>query len=226
MEEESAVRQAALDVLEGVEPGGLQGRIHEELGSTSTVPGIFTLLCARATTDTPGGSAGMSLTNHVPQRVAGVQLIYDGLRLTRKLTREESWGTSDDADLDILVADVLVAQGFYLLARTEAATEAVETVRAFGRDQTVRRTTDDPTLDRNLEADVLELAAVAGSAAKGGNTTTQFREYATELAGTVETPTDGFHSPEAFFPANVRDRLRALATEPTGGEGVTPSVDD
>lgn len=226
MQEESAVRQAALDVLKGVEPGGLKGRIHDELGSTSTVPGIFALLCARATTDTPGSSAEVTLPNHVPQRAAGVQLIYDGLRLTRTLAREEAWASGEGPNLDILVADVLVAQGFYLLARTEAAADAVETVRAFGRDQTVRRTADDPALDRNLEADVLELAAVAGSTADSGGTTAQFREYAAELAATVETPTDGFHSPDAFFPTNVRDRLRTLATESPGSEGVTPSVDD
>jgi len=226
MEEESAVRQAALDVVEGVEPGGLQGRIHDELESASTVPGVFTLLCARAIVDTPGSSVGVSLPNHIPRRAAGVQLIYEGLRLTRTLAREDAWAADDDANLDILVADVLVAQGFYLLARTEAATEAVETVRSFGRDQTVRRTTDDPTLDRNLEADVLELAAVAGSTAEGSNTTTQFREYATDLANAVEIPTDGFETPDTFFPPNVRDRLGTLAAEPPGGEGVTPSVDD
>jgi hypothetical protein len=230
MEEAAAIRRAALDAVGDVEPVGLRERIGSLLESSSMVPGVLTLLTVETVADTTSTSLARDSgsLDQVAQRGAGVQLIYDGLRLTRQLAQTEPWTDvdSDDADLDVLVADVLVARGFFLLARTDASETAVETVRAFGRDQTVRRTADDPALDRNLEADVLELAAVAGSTADSGGTTAQFREYAAELAATVETPTDGFHSPDAFFPTNVRDRLRTLATESPGSEGVTPSVDD
>ncbi|MFB6312205.1 MAG: hypothetical protein ABEH64_13610, partial [Salinirussus sp.] len=76
-------------------------------------------------------------------------------------------GDGDTADLEILAADVMVARGFYLLARTDAAGDAVGVVRSFGRDQTARRETGDPAIDRNLEADVLELAVVAGATVAG-----------------------------------------------------------
>jgi len=93
----------------------------------------------------------------VVDRAAGVQLIYEGLRLTRSVAHEEPWVTaatqeSDiDADMDVLTADVLVARGFALLACTDAAAAAVEVVRAFGRDQTLRERegTDPPRRPRS-----------------------------------------------------------------------------
>lgn len=233
MDEAAATRRAALDAVSDVEPAGLRDRIDRQLDSESMVPGVVTILTARART----GGGGVPLTNTdgtlsapLARRAAGVQLIYDGLRLTRTLAQEEPWTdpSQDDThslepDMAILVADVLVARGFYLLACTEAADRAVETVRTFGRDQTVRRQTDEPALDRNLEADVLELAIVGGATVEG-SVSPGLRELAAELAETVGS--SGFGPAESFLPENVEERLSAALTESPSSGGVTTSVDD
>ncbi|ELZ26853.1 hypothetical protein C475_07961 [Halosimplex carlsbadense 2-9-1] len=229
MEEAAAVRGAALEAVGDVEPDRLRERIRERLEDGSMAPGVLTVLSARAVA---GGAtdARSTDTDAVADRGAGVQLIYEGLRLTRSLSRDPPWeredeltdgipeseasgGSSgsdqrertdggdvavtdavasgptaradaDDADMDILVADVMVARGFYLLARTEAAGEAVAVVRSFGGDQTRRRTTGDDRLDANLEGDVFELAAVAGTTAAGGSVTESLRSHVGALGRT------------------------------------------
>ncbi|QPV61904.1 hypothetical protein I7X12_14235 [Halosimplex litoreum] len=208
MEEVAAVRGAALDAVGDVEPDRLRQRIRERLEDGSMAPGVLTVLSARAVV--AGAADGPSVdTGAVADRGAGVQLIYEGLRLTRSLSRAPPWeredeltdggdvavtdavtpgptvgADADDADMDILVADVMVARGFYLLARTEAAGEAVAVVRSFGGDQTRRRTTGDERLDANLEADVFELAAVAGTTAAGGSVTESLRSHVEALGRT------------------------------------------
>lgn len=224
MEEVAAVRRAALDATADVEPEPLRERIAAHIDEGSMVPGVLTILAARAVADgVPGSIADSdgSLVESVANRAAGVQLIYEGLRLTRQLSQDVPWtsGEKDTGDLAILVADVLVSRGFYLLARSEAADAAVATVRAFGRDQSLRQETDDSSLDRNLEADVLELAVVAGTTLDG-SVSPRLREYATGLAN--GSP---FSDAEAFFPETVAEDLAASDVEPTGGEGVTTSAD-
>ncbi|WP_246391742.1 DUF7114 family protein [Halosimplex pelagicum] len=241
MEEAAAVRGAALEAVGDVEPDRLRERIRERLEDGSMAPGVLTVLSARAVS--AGSADGPSVdidapsvdTDAIADRGAGVQLIYEGLRLTRSLSRDPPWerdgaiagdregertdggpqgGSSpesdraertdggdvavtdgvaagptatadaDGGDMDILVADVMVARGFYLLARTEAAGEAVAVVRAFGGDQTRRRTTGDDRLDANLEADVFELAAVAGTTAAGGSVTESLRSHVGTLGRT------------------------------------------
>jgi hypothetical protein len=146
---------------------------------------------ATGTTDTTAGPVG------VEERAAGVQLIYEGLRLTRALADEPPWERDPphtESNVDILAADVMVARGFSLLARTEAADKAVETVQSFGEDET-----DDqqgrPAPPHALEADVFELAVVAGTTAFGVGPADALLEYADELA----TSLDGDHpeSPES-----------------------------
>lgn len=209
-------------------------------------PGALTLCSAAAVAD--GASAGAEeRIDGIDDRAAGVQLIYEGLRLTRSLAHAEPWadhGHLDDwstadvaaarpddggkggaaaaADLDVLVADILVARGFYILARTEAAEAAVAVVRSFGQDQTVRRETDDPTLDGNLEADVFELAVVAGTTAAGGSAPVGLREFVTDLA-TVE---GDLPRAETVLTAEVRDRLAGLVgTDPSPAGGARTSAD-
>lgn len=240
MEEAAAIRRAALDAVGDVEPAGLRERIGSYLDDGSVVPGVLTLLTVGSVTESPVPSLGSvdsdlaedshkgdELATPVAERAAGVQLIYEGLRLTRELAHANPWegGNSDEADLDVLVADVLVARGFFLLARTEASEAAVETVRAFGRDQTVRRETDNPALDRNLEADVLELAVVAGTAAGGQTAPPQLREFAATAARET-TDERGFAPSDSFFSEALLRRLWTVVPDPTSGEGVTPSVDD
>lgn len=248
MEEAAAVRRAALAAVEDVEPDRLRARIEDRLDAASVTPGVLTLAGARAVRE--------ESREGLDERAAGVQLIYEGLGLTRSLAGDGPWDASDAAeadedagsgdsepqtqrdtveqsstspasetqrdaaDLDILIADILVSRGFYLLARTEAAGAAVAVVRAFGSDQTVRRQTGDETLDANLEEDVLELAVVAGTTAAGGRAPARLREYATDLAA------EGLPSVERVAERDVVDSLGTLAgTEPPTSDGVRTSAD-
>lgn len=218
MEDAVRARDAAREALADIEPTQLHETLDERLVEASMSPGVLTLTSARAL------EPGVDLDG-IAERAAGVQLIYEGLRLTRTLAHEEPWvGEADsdiDADLDILAADVLVSRGFYLLARTEAADRAVETVRAFGRDQTRRETATDPAtdIDRNLEADVFELAVVAGTTAVGTDAPTALLEYVADLA----REHDGDLPPAAVaLPETTAERIASLS----GDDRVTSSATD
>ncbi|ESS05700.1 MAG: hypothetical protein A07HB70_02179 [uncultured archaeon A07HB70] len=163
MDDAVRAREAARSALDDVGPADLRAAIDEWLADASMTPAALTLVCAR------GVDGGLDATAPgVVERAVGVQLVYEGLRLTRHLVADEPWaaGVDDDiaADLDILAADVLVSRGFYLLATTEAADRAVAVIRAFGRDQTTRA----EGFETELEGDVCALAAWAGTTAAAG----------------------------------------------------------
>lgn len=225
MDEAARCRGAARDAVADIEPAHLRRIIDGRLADGSMAPGTFALLCSRAVDD------AVALDN-VAERAAGVQLIYEGLRLTRGLAHDEPWrnpaadpnGADLDADVEILAADVLVSRGFYLLARTPAADCAVETIRAFGRDQTDRQTGagDPDALDDNLEADVLDLAAVTGATAAGGDPDA-LRAAATELGTTVSAP---FDPAEAVLPDVASLRSRLARSVELADESATTSATD
>ena len=199
MEQADSCRRVAIEAVTDVEPPALYELIESTLESASMLPGALTLKSAGAvapseTTLRNGDEPDDGIVTHA----AGVQLIYEGLRLTRSLAHEEPWDDADgdtdvDGDMEILAADILVARGFYLLARTDAADKAVRTVQAFGREQTHRldeRDGDDPaatTRDATLERDVLELAVLAGAAAVDENPSPSLLERAEEIAAAAGT---------------------------------------
>jgi hypothetical protein len=210
-------RRAARDALADVGPERLGEVLQSRLDDASMTPSVLTLVSARALDPSAD-------PDQVAERGAGVQLIYEGLRLTRTLAQDPPWAegegpAADRADLDILAADVLVSRGFYVLARTETAERAVEVVRAFGRDQTRRREAgaDRETLDRNLEADVFALAVAAGTTAVGVDPGDELLTYAATLA----EGTDGALPPPAALPDSTADRILALA----GGDAAPPAAD-
>jgi predicted outer membrane protein len=218
MDDAAWAREHAKAAVQDVSPDGLQERITSVLDTASMLPAVLTLACARATDPSVDADA-------VTQRAAGVQLIYDGLRVTRTLAHTEPWAGEEAeiaADLDVLVADVLVSRGFYLLARTEAAERAVETVRAFGRDQTARRHVDDPAeMDRNLERSVFDLAAAAGGTITGPASDTLCAQ-ATALA-------DDIDHEQLPAPARVLDeefRADLADSTGTGGDSVSSAAGD
>jgi len=193
MDDAARIRRAATDAVSDIEPRRLREEIDDALADASMAPGALVLLSARAVDDSVAAEP-------VAERGAGVQLIYEGLRLTRQLAHDEPWAELDPADhtepnLAVLAADVLVSRGFYLLARTEAAGAAVDVVRAFGRDQTLRRDAENArALDRSLETSVLELAVIAGTTAVDGVSADaaparpRLMQVATELGRTTELP--------------------------------------
>ncbi|WP_123624598.1 hypothetical protein [Halorubrum sp. CSM-61] len=214
MDDAARARDAASEALADVEPDQLREALEDRIANAAVTPGVLALVTARAVDPEIDPDA-------VVDRAAGVQLIYEGLRLTRSVAHEAPWATAAtretdiDADMDVLTADVLVSRGFSLLACTDAAAAAVEVVRAFGRDQTLRdREGTDPAaataLDRNLEIDALELAVVAGTTAVGGDPPEELLTYARDLAADYdgEFPPAGRALPDATADriADISDR--------------------
>jgi len=200
MDEAGRTRRAARDTIDDVEPDALRDTIDDLLRTRSMSPGALVFRVAETADD------GIELTT-VSQRAAGVQLIYDGLRLTRELAHDEPWLQPDrrtDADLSILAADVMVSRGFHLLAGTDAAGKAVETVRAFGRDQTRQREDDEPRHAVGLETDILELAIVAGTTVTGGDPAAELLETAATVGRSFGVPLPPAEQLLAEFDATSR----------------------
>ncbi|NUB90600.1 hypothetical protein HT576_06115 [Haloterrigena sp. SYSU A121-1] len=229
MDRADSCRRAAYEAVADVEPPALHDRIETTLTEASMVPGVLTLESAATTADGRAvadsersgetdrgrtqrrGRDGDRDSDALATQAAGVQLIYEGLRLTRSLAHDEPWAAEgngdDESDLAILAADILVARGFYLLARTDAAGKAVRTVQKFGRDQTRRDAVADRSraaaagadgepapdddearaIDANLERDILELAVRTGAAAVGDAPSQRLLATAETLAETVGT---------------------------------------
>ena len=212
MDDAARAREAARDALVDIEPEQLRAAIDERLLDAAVTPGVLSLVTARALDATVAA-------DEVVDRAAGVQLIYEGLRLTRRLAHEEPWVTAAthdadiEADMEMLAADVLVSRGFSLLACTDAADAAVDVVRAFGRDQTIRDregigAEEATALDRNLEVDALELAVVAGTTAVGGDPPEELLAYARELAADYDGE---FPPPGRALPETTADRIADIS---------------
>ncbi|RRJ33139.1 DUF7114 family protein [Halocatena pleomorpha] len=211
MDEAAAVRRAARATVEEIEPARLRNALLAVIDSTSLTPGVLTLLTARIRSDSH---------DELEQPAAGVQLIYNGLRLTRQLAHNEPWNNGEEerrkANMHILVADVLVARGFYLLAHTNAASTAVDVVRSFGQHQAYEHRHNPEaegefkpgtsTAERQLKRDILELALTTGTVvADDEELTSDFQTVAKDLVETCEG--SGFPAPDAFLSPTVTDRL-------------------
>ena len=206
MDDAVAVRRAASDAVGMVEPEPLQATLQSELEACSRAPGALVVASARAI------DGGVEI-DRLADRAAGVQLIYTGLRLTRRLAAETPWttGDPDGGNLGVLAAEILVARGAYLLAGTEASGAAVEVIRAFGRDQVERET--EPGAEHALETDVFELAAFAGGTAVGPSTPPQLLEWSRRLAAEV----DGEGLPDAVTVLTAEAPTGPLPVAEDGG---------
>ncbi|KTG08884.1 hypothetical protein AUR64_13815 [Haloprofundus marisrubri] len=237
MDDAVRTRDAAREALSDIDPPQLLDALDARLAEASMLPGALALVSARALDPDVD-------TDALAERAAGVQLIYEGLRLTRDLARDEPWadetaerqnGADDliagiEADMLVLAADVLVARGFFVLARTEAATRAVDTVRAFGHDQTLGRRSpvpatdgetdrDTDSFDGRLEADVLDLAVLAGATAVGESVPESLSAYAADLAAEYGT---SFPEAPSALPEAAAERVAADG----GGDDPVPSPTD
>jgi len=218
MDTAARARAAAREVVADIEPRHLREVLYERLDEGSMAPGVLVFLSAQA------GDSTVDL-EPLAERSAGVQLIYEGLRLTRSIAHTEPWTetTTDeiDADIDILAADVFVSRGFYLLARTEAAAAAVDTVQSFGHDQTVRGRpdADTETLDRNLEADIFALAVRAGLTAVDADPSADILSFAADIA---RAEGDDLSAATTVLSESTVSRL----TELSGVDGPVPSSAD
>jgi hypothetical protein len=220
MDTAARARAAAREVVADIEPQHLREVLFDRLEEGSMAPGVLVFLSAQA-------SQPEVDLDRLADRSAGVQLISEGLRLTRTIAHAEPWADAEvseadiDADIDILAADVFVSRGFYLLARTEAAAAAVETVQSFGRDQTVRRRPDaaTETLDRNLEADIFALAVRAGLTAVDADPSEDVLSFVTDIA---RAEGEELSAATSVLSESTVDRL----TELSGVDGPVPSSAD
>lgn len=188
MEEASHARAASLEAVEDVESVPLGDEIGRIIDRASMTPGALTILTAR----TLGGGeadpeAGADAGAAAAKRAAGVQLSYEGLRLTRRLIREDDrWDAEDRSDsyVALLVAEVMVSRGFFNLARTEVAPTAIGIVRRFSRNQMLEREfgAGPDELEASLEVDVVQLAVEAGATVVSEEVPPALAEYAEELA--------------------------------------------
>ena len=158
MDETAHTRAAFQEGIDDITPKALRSRLEEVLASASMTPGALAVLTATTLDESVD-------PERAANRGAGVQMSYEGLRLSRELIHTDPWtnGDRDQADLNAIAAEVLVARGFEYLAHTGVAMDVVDAVRHFGRDQTDRETAPDPdVLDRRLEADFVRIGLKAG----------------------------------------------------------------
>lgn len=149
-----ALRQSIVDI----EPQSFNAHLHEVLEDRPLTPAALTVTTGRAIDSTAD-------RDRLTELGIGVQLGYEGLCLTRELIADESWLDSHqatEADLDVLAAEVLVARGFNILAKTNTVTDAVDIVRTFGRNRAHERDGSHRT-DPSLEADIVTLAVTTGA---------------------------------------------------------------
>lgn len=159
MDETAHARAAFSEGIGDIAPEALRERLEGVLESASMTPGALTVVTAT----TLDGSVELDTA---ARRGAGVQMSYEGLRLSRDLIHSNPWsgGDRNEGDMNAIAAEVLVARGFEYLAHTGVAMDVVDAVRHFGRDQTIRETHDAPAeLDRRLEADFVRIAVRAGA---------------------------------------------------------------
>lgn len=254
MEEAAEVRVAARDAVSDVAPARLRDGLEARVDDGWMAPGVLTLLSARAAADGAADAAR--------ERAAAVQVVYEGLSLTRRLVHEEPWaaGAGDrsvsahegpaagdgtaasdgaavggrvdadggtdadvDANLEVVAADVLVARGASLLARTEAADKSVEIIRAFGRDQTERDHSRPPGAERRLEADMFELAVIAGSTVSRSEPPRRLLEWARDLA--VGLPAGSLPATASLVDREEVPAVAGRRPAPAGEGGTTSSTD-
>ena len=203
MDDARSVRSARDEVLADLEPPAFHDRVTGVVGTTSLLPGALTVRTARrldVTVDTETAAA----------RGAGVQLCYEGLELTRSVLRTEPWTEPrENYHQDLLVAEVLVSQGFNLLAETDVVTDAVAIVQRFGRTQTNLEQLGDRQTEDPLEVDVLELAVNTGVDLAMNGVSSSVRAHSGDIARELL----GYPLPDPDQLDAADDQLDALAAD-------------
>jgi len=205
MEAVGALSEAIEGSLADLEPPPFRSRVTGAVGERPLLPGVLTVRVARRIDTTVDVQAAAA-------RGAGVQMCYEGLELTRLVLRTEPWEDPDDTEAyhqDLLVAEVLVSQGFNLLAETDVVTDAVGIVQRFGRTQTTLEKLGHRNDEEPLEVDVLELAVNAGADLAMDGVSSSVRTHSGDIARELlEYPLPDPDQLDA-----VDDQLSALAAD-------------
>lgn len=210
MKDADYISHALEQSLADIEPVPFRERLHEVVDGVSLTPGVLTIVTARAMEPSVEETASA-------KRGAGVQLSYEGLRLTRAVLRERDWEVNEDKSYyrDLLAASVLVSRGFYYLADTGVADQSVEIVRRFGRNETYKQQSVTGELEDSLEVDVIRLAVNAGADMAVQTIPPAVTSYADTIARELES--EPLPAPEEAL-GGVEERIGTLAgtPDPTG----------
>ncbi len=200
MDTPARVRRAARDALADIEPPTLASELQGMVHDASMVPGVVTVRTAQRVAGHEDRALAFS-------RGVGVQLSYEGLRLTRQLIREEDQYDESgvtDSYLSLVGAEVLVSRGFEELAETPVADQAIDIVQRFARNQTIdyRDGHYAGTAGRSLEREAISLAVAAGATTILDHVPAFLIEFGESLAVELDR--------EPFPPANEVDlRIRS-----------------
>jgi hypothetical protein len=216
MEEAPRVREALRESLREVDPDPFRARLERTLEGRPLTPGVLTVRTASAIDPT-------AATDAAAHRAAGVQLTYEGLRLTRRLVETEPWPPAGegDPDVDVVAAEVLVAKGLNQLAHTGVRGRVVEIIRRFGRihSRPLDGEGTDVSVDAgepSLEADFVVLAIAAGADLAAQTVPPGLIEYARELAAEI----DADPLPDGDAIADVDENVERIVA------AVEPPADD
>lgn len=212
MTEVTVVRETLEQSITDLDPPAFQSRLQTRLADGPLTPAVLTVRVAR----TLEPSADMDAC---ALRGAGVQLTYEGLRLTRSILQGERWD-DDNANsyyLDLLAAAVLVSRGYYYLADTGVSEEAVEAARRFGRYQTYDQNGELADGEYSLEADFVALAVNTGADMALKTVPPSVTAYGESLADDIGS--EPLAGPETAL-EGVDERIQSLAGRPevTGAE--------
>lgn len=177
------VREVLTRATADIEPASFKAHLRGELGDVPLTPAALTV------------TSGHALDPSAPldplaERGVGVQLGYEGLRLTRDLIEGDAWSDADAGsgpDLDVLAAEVFVARGIHLLTGTDIVDQAIEIVRRFGRNRAHERSGAVNARERSLEADVISLAVNASAAEVLDTVPPSVDDYGTSLGSDLDT---------------------------------------
>lgn len=207
MREVSHVRELLGKSLGDIEPVPFRERLYDVLEGAPLTPGVLTVKTARAIE--PSADVEESA-----RRGAGVQLSYEGLRLTRSVVEEKRWEAEGDRSsyyFDLLAAEVLVSRGYHHLATTGVSNQVVDIVRRFGRNQTYTLESEHGELEDSLEVDILRLAVDAGADMTLQTIPAPIRSYGDSLAREIEA--DPLPDPSVAL-TGVEERIGTLAASP------------
>lgn len=200
MDASARTREAALLALAEIEPRTLNGELQDIITDASMVPALVAVRTAERLTGREGDQIAID-------RGIGVQLSYEGLRLTRQLIREEEQydvAGATDSYLSLVGAEVLVSRGFEDLAETPVAHQVIEIVQRFARNQTIdyREGAVAGSAGRSLEREAVSLAIAAGATTAIEPVPAFLAEFGENLAAELDQ--------EPFPPANEVDmRIRS-----------------
>lgn len=207
MTEATVVRETLEQSVADIEPSAFRQRLETILADISLTPAVLTVRTARALE--PSADVGVCAL-----RGAGVQLTFEGLRLTRSILRDQQWESTSGRQsyyLDLLAAAVLVSRGYYYLADSGVTREAVEAARRFGRYQTYNQNGDLSSEEYSLEGDFITLAVNTGADIALQTVPGSVTVYGENLARDIGT--EPLADPETALDG-VEERITTLVSVP------------